>query len=64
MVEHSAVNRVVVGSSPTTRAKFNKGNLKMYNDLSERISKAVMILLAIAIVFGVVVGGLIGYVIY
>lgn len=22
MVEHSAVNRVVVGSSPTTRAKF------------------------------------------
>lgn len=36
----------------------------MYNDLSERISKAVMALLAIAIVFGVVVGGLIGYVIH
>lgn len=36
----------------------------MYNDLSERISKAVMTLLAIAIVFGVVVGGLIGYVIH
>lgn len=36
----------------------------MYNDLSERISKAVMALLAIAIVFGIVVGGLIGYVIH
>ena len=36
----------------------------MYNDLSERISKAVMVLLAIAIVFGLVMGGLIGYVIY
>lgn len=36
----------------------------MYNDLSERISKAVMTLLAIAIVFGVVIGGLIGYVIH
>ena len=36
----------------------------MYNDLSERISKAVMTLLAIAIVFGVVVGGLIGYVVH
>lgn len=36
----------------------------MYNDLSERISKAVMALLAIAIVFGLVVGGLIGYVIH
>lgn len=36
----------------------------MYNDLSERISKAVMTLLAIAIVFGIIVGGLIGYVIH
>ena len=36
----------------------------MYNDLSERIAKAVMALLAIAIVFGLVVGGLIGYVIH
>ena len=36
----------------------------MYNDLSERIAKAVMTLLAIAIVFGVVVGGLVGYVIH
>ena len=36
----------------------------MYNDLSERISKAVMVLLAIAIVFGLVMGGLIGYVIH
>jgi F0F1-type ATP synthase assembly protein I len=35
----------------------------MYNDLSERIAKAVMTLIAIAIVFGIVVGGLIGYVI-
>lgn len=36
----------------------------MYNDLSERIGKAVLTLIAIAIVFGVVVGGLIGYVIH
>ncbi len=36
----------------------------MYNDLSERISKAVLTLIAIAIVFGLVVGGLIGYVIH
>jgi hypothetical protein len=35
----------------------------MYNDLSERITKAVLTLIAIAIVFGIVVGGLIGYVI-
>jgi hypothetical protein len=35
----------------------------MYNDLSERITKAVMTLLAIAIVVSLVVGGLIGYVI-
>jgi hypothetical protein len=35
----------------------------MYNDLSERIAKAVLALIAIAIVFGIVVGGLIGYVI-
>jgi hypothetical protein len=35
----------------------------MYNDLSERIAKAVLTLIAIAIVFGIVVGGLIGYVI-
>jgi len=36
----------------------------MYNDLSERITKAVMTLLAIAIVVSLVVGGLIGYVIH
>ena len=36
----------------------------MYNDLSERVTKAVLTLIAIAIVFGVVVGGLIGYVIH
>jgi hypothetical protein len=35
----------------------------MYNDLSEQITKAVMTLLAIAIVVSLVVGGLIGYVI-
>jgi hypothetical protein len=35
----------------------------MYNDLSERITKAVLTLVAIGIVFGIVVGGLIGYVI-
>ena len=35
----------------------------MYNDLSERITKAVMTLLAIAIVVSLVIGGLIGYVI-
>ena len=35
----------------------------MYNDLSERITKAVVTLLAIAIVVSLVVGGLIGYVI-
>ena len=35
----------------------------MYNDLTERITKAVMTLLAIAIVVSLVVGGLIGYVI-
>jgi hypothetical protein len=36
----------------------------MYNDLTERITKAFMSLLAIAIVFGLVVGGLIGHVIH
>jgi hypothetical protein len=36
----------------------------MYNDLSERITKAVMTLLAIAIVVSLVIGGLIGYVIH
>ena len=35
----------------------------MYHDLSERITKAVMTLLAIAIVVSLIVGGLIGYVI-
>ena len=35
----------------------------MYNDLSERITKAVVTLLAIAIVVSLVIGGLIGYVI-
>ena len=35
----------------------------MYNDLSERITKAVLTLLAIAIVVSLVVGSLIGYVI-
>jgi len=35
----------------------------MYNDLSEQITKAVMTLLAIAIVVSLVSGGLIGYVI-
>ena len=35
----------------------------MYNDLSERVTKAVMTLLAIAIVVSLIVGGLIGYVI-
>jgi hypothetical protein len=36
----------------------------MYNDLSERVTKAVLTLIAIAIVFGLVMGGLIGYVIH
>jgi len=35
----------------------------MYNDLSERVTKAVMTLLVIAIVVSLIVGGLIGYVI-
>jgi hypothetical protein len=35
----------------------------MYHDLSERITKAVMTLLAIAVVVSLIVGGLIGYVI-
>jgi hypothetical protein len=35
----------------------------MYNDLSERVTKAVMTLLAIAVVVSLIVGGLIGYVI-
>jgi len=35
----------------------------MYHDLTERITKAVLPLLAIAITVGLVVGGLIGYVI-
>ena len=63
----SAVNRTVVGSIPTSRA-FNINTITqrkqtMYNDLSEQITKAVMTLLAIAIVVSLVVGGLIGYVI-
>ena len=35
----------------------------MYHDLPERITKAVMTLLAIAVVVSLIVGGLIGYVI-